>query len=49
VDEAGIIKVMLHYCFKKKLLFEAVFMNAFGQLATQINAIFNSDNTILKK
>jgi TetR/AcrR family transcriptional regulator len=49
VDEAGIIKAMLHYCFKKKLLFEAVFMNAFGQLAAQINAIFNSDESDFEK
>jgi AcrR family transcriptional regulator len=49
-DEAGINKAMLHYCFKnKQLLFEAVFMNAFGQLAPQINAIFNSDETVFNK
>ena len=49
-DEAGINKAMLHYCFKnKQLLFEAVFMNAFGQLAPQINAIFNSDETVFDK
>lgn len=49
-DEAGINKSMLHYCFKsKQLLFEAVFMNAFGQLAPQINAIFNSDETVFDK
>ena len=42
-DEAGINKAMLHYCFKnKELLFEAVFMKAFSQLAPQINEIFNS-------
>lgn len=49
-DEAGINKAMLHYCFKnKQLLFEAVFMNAFGQLAPQINAIFNSDDSVFDK
>lgn len=49
-DEAGINKAMLHYCFKnKQLLFEAVFMNAFHQLAPQINVIFNSDETVFEK
>ncbi|MBP6758839.1 MAG: TetR/AcrR family transcriptional regulator [Flavobacterium sp.] len=49
-DEAGINKAMLHYCFKnKELLFQAVFMNAFGQLAPQINAIFNSSDTLFDK
>jgi AcrR family transcriptional regulator len=49
-DEAGINKAMLHYCFKnKQLLFEAVFMNAFGQLAPQINGIFNSEDTVFDK
>jgi len=49
-DEAGINKAMLHYCFKnKQLLFEAVFMNAFGQLAPQINEIFNSQDTVFDK
>ena len=49
-DEAGINKAMLHYCFKnKQLLFEAVFMNAFNQLAPQINAIFNSDASVFEK
>lgn len=49
-DEAGINKAMLHYCFKnKQLLFEAVFMNAFSQLAPQINTIFNSDETVFEK
>jgi hypothetical protein len=41
---------MLHYCFKnKQLLFEAVYMNAFSQLTPHINAIFNSDESGLKK
>lgn len=49
-DEAGINKAMLHYCFKnKQLLFEAVFMNAFGQLAPQIKEIFNSDACVFDK
>ena len=49
-DEAGINKAMLHYCFKnKELLFKAIFMNAFGQLAPQINAIFNSQDTVFDK
>jgi len=49
-DEAGINKAMLHYCFKnKELLFKAVFMNAFGQLAPQINEIFNSEESVFDK
>ncbi len=49
-DEAGINKAMLHYCFKsKELLFKAIFMNAFGQLAPQINEIFNSQDTVFDK
>lgn len=49
-DEAGINKAMLHYCFKnKQLLFEAVFMNAFGQLAPQINEIFSSQDSVFDK
>ncbi len=49
-DEAGINKAMLHYCFKnKELLFEAVFMKAFAQLAPQINEIFNSDASVFDK
>ena len=49
-DEAGINKAMLHYCFKnKELLFEAVFMNAFGKLAPQINEIFKSQDSIFEK
>ncbi|SHG74387.1 transcriptional regulator, TetR family [Flavobacterium fluvii] len=49
-DEAGINKAMLHYCFKnKQLLFEAVFMNAFGQLAPQINDIFSSNDSVFDK
>ena len=49
-DEAGINKAMLHYCFKnKELLFKAIFMNAFGQLAPQINEIFTSEDSIFDK
>lgn len=49
-DQAGINKAMLHYCFKnKQLLFEAVFKNAFSQLAPQINEIFNSEETVFEK
>lgn len=49
-DEAGINKAMLHYCFKnKQLLFEAVFMNAFSQLAPQVNEIFNSQEPVFDK
>jgi TetR/AcrR family transcriptional regulator len=49
-DEAGINKAMLHYCFKnKELLFQAVFMNAFSQLAPQINAIFQSNDCVFDK
>ncbi len=49
-DEAGINKAMLHYCFKsKQLLFEAVFMNAFTQIAPQINEIFISKDNLFDK
>lgn len=49
-DEAGINKAMLHYFFRsKEKLFEAVFMNAFGKLAPQINEIFNSDDDLFEK
>ena len=49
-DEAGINKAMLHYCFKsKELRFKAIFMNAFSQLAPQINEIFNSQDTVFDK
>lgn len=49
-NEAGINKAMLHYCFKnKELLFEAVFMKAFTQIAPQINEIFNSNDTVFDK
>ncbi len=49
-NEAGINKAMLHYCFKnKQLLFEAVFMKAFSQLAPQVNLIFSSTESIFDK
>lgn len=49
-DEAEINKAMLHYFFRsKEKLFEAVFMNAFGKLAPQINGIFNSDEALFEK
>lgn len=49
-DEACINKAMLHYCFKnKQLLFEAVFMNAFSQLAPKINTIFISEDSLFDK
>ncbi len=49
-DEAGINKAMLYYCFKsKELLFKAILRNAFGQLAPQINEIFNSQDTVFDK
>ncbi len=42
-DEAGINKALLHYFYKsKEKLLEAVFINAFGKLAPQVNEIFNS-------
>lgn len=49
-DEAGINKAMLHYCFKsKEILFKAVFMKAFSQLAPQINQIFMSEASLFDK
>jgi len=49
-NEAGINKAMLHYCFKnKQLLFEAVFMKAFSQLAPQVNLIFSSTESVFDK
>ena len=49
-DEAGINKAMLHYFFRsKEKLFEAVFMNAFGKLAPQVNEIFNSEEPLFEK
>lgn len=49
-DEAGINKAMLHYYFRsKKLLFEAVFSNAFNLLAPQLNKILNDDSSIEEK
>ena len=49
-DKAGINKAMLHYYYRsKQLLFEAVFKNAFGLLAPQLNAILNDDSSIEDK
>lgn len=46
-DEAKINKAMLHYYYRsKKLLFEAVFKQAFSLLAPQLNAILNDDSSI---
>ncbi len=49
-DESEINKAMLHYFFRsKEKLFEAVFLNAFGKLAPQINQIFNSEDSVFIK
>ena len=49
-DEANINKAMLHYYYRnKQQLFEAVFMQAFGQLAPQLNLIFASDDDVFEK
>lgn len=49
-DVAGINKAMLHYFFRnKQQLFEAVFKNAFMQIAPQLNDIFNSDQSVFDK
>lgn len=49
-DKAGINKALLHYYFRsKQLLFEAVFKSALGQLAPEINKIFNADLSIAEK
>ena len=49
-DEAEINKAMLHYFFRsKEKLFEAVFLNAFGKLAPQVNIIFNSEDSVFAK
>ncbi len=49
-DKAGINKAMLHYYYRsKKLLFEAVFKNAFSLLAPQLNNILNDDSSIEEK
>ncbi|MCD8519114.1 MAG: TetR/AcrR family transcriptional regulator, partial [Flavobacterium sp.] len=43
-------KAMLHYFFRsKEKLFEAVFLNAFGKLAPQVNEIFNSEDPLFEK
>lgn len=49
-DEAGINKALLHYYYRsKKLLFEAVFKNAFKLLAPQLNNVLNDDSDIFEK
>jgi AcrR family transcriptional regulator len=49
-DEAGINKAMLHYFFRsKEQLFKAVFLNAFYQIAPQMNEIFNSSDSLFIK
>ena len=49
-NEAGINKSMLHYYYRsKKLLFEAVFNNAFSLLAPQLNKVLNDDSSIENK
>ena len=49
-DEANINKAMLHYYFRsKQKLFEAVFLQAFRELAPLLNTIFNSDKPIFEK
>lgn len=49
-DEANINKAMLHYYFRsKQKLFEAVFLQAFRELAPHLNTIFNSDKPIFEK
>lgn len=49
-NEARINKAMLHYYYRnKKLLFEAVFKQAFSLLAPQLNTILNDDSSIEDK
>src|SRR5690606_25926219 len=49
-DQADINKAMLHYYFRsKQKLFEAVFLQAFGELAPVVNQIFNSNRPIFEK
>jgi len=49
-DKAKINKAMLHYYYRsKKMLFEAVFNNAFKLLAPQLNTILNDDSSIEDK
>ncbi len=49
-DKAEINKALLHYYFRsKQLLFETVFKSALGQLAPEINKVFNADLSITKK
>lgn len=49
-DEANINKAMLHYYYRnKQQLFEAVFLQAFGELAPLLNTILNSDKSVFNK
>ena len=49
-DEAKINKAMLHYYFRsKQQLFEAVFLQAFSELAPLLNTIFNSEQSVFHK
>jgi len=49
-DEANINKAMLHYYYRnKQQLFEAVFLQAFGELAPLLNTILNSDKSVFDK
>lgn len=47
---SDINKAMLHYYYRRnQSLFEAVFKNAFLQLAPQLNVILNDDSSIEEK
>lgn len=49
-DKAGINKAMLHYYYRsKQLLFEAVFKQAFGLMAPQLNKVINADTDLEHK
>ena len=49
-DKAKINKALLHYYYRsKRLLFEAVFKNAFNLLAPQIEKVLNDDTDLFEK
>lgn len=49
-DKAKINKALLHYYYRsKQLLFEAVFKNAFGLLAPQLNKVLNDNTDLFEK
>ncbi|MCK0129991.1 TetR/AcrR family transcriptional regulator [Flavobacteriaceae bacterium F08102] len=49
-DKANINKAMLHYYFRnKKMLFDAVFKQAFSLIAPPLNSILNDDSSIEEK